>query len=156
VIKHLNAFLRVMVDCVFRHEGTVDKFIGDAILVLFNAPLDQSDHAVRAVRAALDMQRALAGDPSGLAFGIGVHSGEAVVGTVGTPERMEYTAIGSTVNIASRLCGTAGRGQIVISDETRERIGDAFALQALPPVRVKGIEHELQTHLVTGAASTTG
>jgi adenylate cyclase len=65
---------------------------------------------------------------------------------------MEYTAIGSTVNIASRLCGTAGPGQIVISDETRARIGDAFALEPLPPVHVKGIEREFQTYLVVGPA----
>src|SRR5690606_32839708 len=115
VVRELNALLEVMVACTFKHEGTLDKFIGDAILVLFNAPIDQPDHAERAVRPAVAIQQRLAGHGSGLGVGIGVHRGEAVVGTIGTPQRMEYTAIGSTVNIASRLCDHAGAGEVVVS-----------------------------------------
>ncbi|MCA9218404.1 MAG: adenylate/guanylate cyclase domain-containing protein, partial [Planctomycetales bacterium] len=103
VLEQLNELLSIMVDCTFSNEGTVDKFIGDAILVLFNAPTDQADHATRAVRTAWAIQSALKDHPSGLSIGIGIHTGQAVVGNVGTPKRMEYTAIGSTVNIASRL-----------------------------------------------------
>ncbi|MCA9102002.1 MAG: CHASE2 domain-containing protein, partial [Planctomycetales bacterium] len=111
VLSHLNSLLGVMVDCTFAEDGTLDKFIGDAILVLFNAPLDQPDHAARAVRTAWAIQQGLAGHATGLAVGIGIHRGEAVVGRVGTPQRMEYTAVGSTVNVASRLCNAAGPGQ---------------------------------------------
>ncbi len=151
VLSELNALLQIMVDCTFEQEGTVDKFIGDAILVLFNAPLAQPDHALRAARAAWAIQMALKEHPSGLGVGIGIHRGEAVVGTVGTPKRMEYTAIGSTVNLASRLCSTAEGGQVIVSDEVAGEISKAFRLQARPPVRVKGIDRDLITHIIVEA-----
>lgn len=154
VLRQLNAILQIMVECTFENEGTLDKFIGDAILVLFNAPLDQTDHVRRAVRTAVRIQRRLQGHPSGLAVGIGVHRGEAVVGNIGAAQRMEYTAIGSTVNIASRLCGTAKAGQIVVSSSVAEALGPEFPLHALEPVQVKGISQPLAVSLVrTDAAN---
>lgn len=149
VLRQLNAILEIMVESTFEHEGTLDKFIGDAILVLFNAPLDQPDHARRAVRTAQRIQLRLQGHSSGLAVGIGVHRGEAVVGNIGAAQRMEYTAIGSTVNIASRLCGTARAGQIVISRAVAEALGGEFDIQPLPPVQVKGISQPLDVALVS-------
>lgn len=149
VLSRLNALLEAMVQCVFRHEGTVDKYIGDAIMVIFNAPIDQADHVERAVRTALDMQQAMAGVEGDLGFGIGIHIGEAVVGTVGTPERMEYTAIGSTVNIASRLCDTARKGEVVVSREVYDRVAQQVVAEERLPVRVKNIERELVTYLVS-------
>jgi adenylate cyclase len=140
-----------LVDCTFAHEGTVDKFIGDAILVLFNAPLDQPDHTQRAARTAWAMQQGIAKHPSGLSVGIGIHRGEAVVGRVGTPERMEYTAVGSTVNVASRLCSAAESGTIVVSDTVASSLaGGEFDLAAQPPLHVKGVAAELETFLLTG------
>jgi adenylate cyclase len=151
VIEQLNSLLQILVDCTFAHEGTVDKFIGDAILVLFNAPLDQADHVQRAARTAWDMQQGIARHPSGLTVGIGIHRGEAVVGRVGTPERMEYTAVGSTVNVASRLCSAAESGTIVVSDAVAAALdGSEFQLVAQPPLRVKGIQEELHTFLLRG------
>lgn len=156
VLEQLNSLLKIMVDCTFAHEGTVDKFIGDAILVLFNAPLDQTDHTLRAARTAWAIQEGLHDHPSGLAIGIGIHRGEAVVGRVGTPERMEYTAIGSTVNVTSRLCSAAQRGQIVVSDVAAEELDGEFELEQQPPIRVKGVDRELATCLLLRPIVTGG
>jgi adenylate cyclase len=147
VLSQLNTVLQSLVRSAFEEQGTVDKYIGDAVMVLFNAPLQQSDHGERAVRTALKMQAALAG--SRLSVGIGIHSGVAVVGNVGTIERLEYTAIGNTVNLASRLCESAGKGEIVISEETRSSLGEKIVAAARAPIRVKGIDRELQTYTVT-------
>lgn len=146
VVRQLNSLLEIMVECTFENEGTLDKFIGDAILVLFNAPLKQADHAARAVRTALAIQRRLARHPTGLAVGIGLHRGEAVVGNIGTPRRLEYTAIGSTVNIASRLCGVAEPGEVILSAAMIEELGDEFKVDALPPVTVKGVKAPLEVY----------
>ncbi len=149
VIRRLNALLAKSVSCVFEYHGTVDKYIGDALMVLFNAPLDQPDHAERGVRAAVAIQRAIAGQES-LAFGIGIHTGEAVVGNVGTPERLEYTAIGSTVNLAARLCELAGPGDIVISETCWAATRSIVEAERLPPRRVKGVRRDLVTYRVSG------
>lgn len=148
VLRQLNTVLRSLVEVAFEEEGTVDKYIGDAVMVLFSAPLEQTDHEARAVRTALKMQAAL--KDSQLSVGVGIHSGLAVVGNIGTAERLEYTAIGGAVNVAARLCESAGRGEIIISDETRARLGDTFELEARAPVRVKGIDRDLVTYRVTG------
>ncbi len=150
VLVELNSLLDGMVACTFAAEGTLDKFIGDAILVLFNAPLEQPDHVQRAVATALQIQARVAGHASGLALGIGIHTGVAVVGNVGTPERMEYTAIGSTVNVASRLCDVARPGEIIVSAQVASQLGDDFQLVAREPVRVKGIAEPLEIQAVTG------
>lgn len=139
VVQELNSLLEIMVSCTFCYEGTLDKFIGDAILVLFNAPLDQPDHVTRAVSMALELQNRLKQHNSGLSVGIGVHVGEAVVGTIGTPQRMEYTAIGSSVNIASRLCDMAASGTVVVSQAVKEALQDKFTASSLGPIQVKGI-----------------
>jgi class 3 adenylate cyclase len=139
VVSELNALLEIMVACTFENEGTLDKFIGDAILVLFNAPLDQADHTVRAVRTAIAIQTRLAGHGSGLRVGIGVHRGQAVVGNIGTLQRMEYTAIGSTVNLAARLCESAKPGDVVVSQQVVDALGDTFACEPLGSIAVKGV-----------------
>jgi adenylate cyclase len=151
VLGELNGVLRSLVEAAFEEKGTVDKYIGDAVMVLFNAPLEQIDHAERAVRAAVKMQAALAG--SRLAVGVGIHCGVAVVGNVGTAERLEYTAIGSTVNMAARLCESAGRGEIIISEELRARLDDRIEAEVRAPIQVKGIVRELVTYRVTGLAA---
>jgi adenylate cyclase len=143
VVEELNSLLEVMVRCTFNYEGTLDKFIGDAILVLFNAPLDQPDHVTRAVTMAMELQQRLKQHVSGLSVGIGVHVGQAVVGTIGTPQRMEYTAIGNSVNVASRLCDVAASGTVVVSQEVKDVIGDEFFATSLGPVSVKGISEAI-------------
>jgi adenylate cyclase len=157
VLEQLNQFLGVMVDCTFEQDGTVDKFIGDAILVLFNAPMDQPDHAARAVRTADAIQKrltALAADnpSSDLTIGIGIHTGEAIVGNVGTPQRLEYTAIGSTVNTSSRLCDRAGGGEVVVSEEVAQAAGSSFQWSRNEPMQLKGIERPMRTMTLIGRA----
>lgn len=151
VLSQLNGVLRSLVEAAFEEKGTVDKYIGDAVMVLFNAPLEQTDHGERAVRTALKMQAALAG--SQLSVGVGIHSGIAVVGNVGTAERLEYTAIGSTVNLAARLCESAAKGEIIISEEVRAMLGARIEAEMRAPILVKGITRELVTYRVTGLSA---
>jgi len=113
--------------------------IGDAMLVLFNAPTDQPDHVQRALQTAWEIQQSLSEsipgyDESELRIGIGIHTGEAIVGNVGTVQRMEYTAIGSTVNVASRLCDRAAGGTTVVSEEVAAAGGDSFKWKSNEPM----------------------
>ncbi len=128
----LNEYFAAMVDCVFRHDGALDKFIGDAIMAYWGVPEAGEHDAGRAVAAALEMQHALSalnarwaveGRPL-LTVGIGVHGGDAFVGNIGSPRRLEFTLIGDTVNIAHRLCGLAGGGEILVSDAVRDALSD--------------------------------
>jgi len=145
----LNEYFAAMVDCVFRHDGALDKFIGDALMAYWGAPVAAHDDADRAIRAALDMQSELealnarwtADGRSALHAGIGINAGEAFVGNIGSPRRLEYTLIGDTVNLASRLCSLARGGDILISDAVREQMTDPLPLQLRPelvPTRHQG------------------
>ena len=146
IVALLNRYFQNQVEAVFAEGGTLDKFIGDAIMAFWGAPLPQPDHALRAVRAALEMSRRLDDfkrqlGPAGETFeiGIGVHTGEAVVGFIGTRERLDYTAIGDTVNLASRIEGqTKGVARVLVSEVTREACGDAFDFIDRGMVTVKG------------------
>ena len=145
----LNEYFAAMVECVFRHNGALDKFIGDSIMAYWGAPVATDDAADRAVRAALDMQDQLhvlnlrwaaAGRPM-LHAGIGINLGDAFVGNIGSPRRLEYTLIGDTVNLASRLCGLARGGETLISDAVRSELTRPFFMRARPelvPHRYKG------------------
>lgn len=155
VVQELNSLLREMVECTFENEGTLDKFIGDAILVLFNAPLDQPDHVTRAVQTALQMQQRLNEHSGSLRVGIGLHVGPAVVGNIGTPKRMEYTAIGNTVNIAARLCDFAEGGSVIVSQAVAERLNADFSLQPHSPIQVKGLSEPIAVWSV-GSISKAG
>ncbi len=133
----LNAFFARMAEVIFEQDGTLDKFIGDALLGVFGAPLDQPDHAVRAVSTALAMRRELAAinrDRIGLPIQmrIAINSGRALTGEIGSPKRRDFTVLGDVVRIASRIeSSIAQPDQIVISQQTRDRIGEAFSLRPL-------------------------
>ena len=144
VMDTLNRYLSIAAEAILAYEGTLDKFMGDAVMAIFNAPLPQEDHALRAVRAAVAMQRAIAdyhqqvGDERGLNFGVGINVGEVVVGNIGTTARMDYTAIGDAVNLAKRLKENVGGGRILLSQSAYEQVKDHIRVKALPPLKVKG------------------
>ena len=135
-VKLLNELFTLLTEIVFRHGGTIDKFMGDSIMAIFGAPTDQPDHAVRAVRCAEDMLRFLDTGNAGweerwgvrIELAVGVSSGECVVGNVGSERRMEYTAIGDVVNTAARLEAIARPNQILVSEATARAVGDAVEL----------------------------
>jgi adenylate cyclase len=148
VIALLNRYFTLQVDVVFSHGGSLDKFIGDCIMAMWGAPLDQPDHAQRAVACALDMadtlqafKRELGAEQSDFDVGIGLHSGPAVVGLMGSQKRrLEYTAIGDTVNLASRIEGLTKDAQrrILVSRDTMEKCGNAFDFVPAGSYKVKG------------------
>src|SRR5262249_21507432 len=158
VVLLLNEFYTLMIETVFKHDGTLDKFLGDAVMAVFGAPIAHPDHAVRAVRTAIAMQQAVAGlgarrRVAGLdAFevGIGVALGEVVAGTVGTEERMEYTVIGDSVNVAARLQDRAKAGSILLSRRTYEAVSDLIDAKSLGAMKVRGKEEEIEVYEVRG------
>jgi len=154
IVALLNRYFEMQVEVIFRHQGTLDKFIGDAIMAFWGAPMAQPQHAVLAVQAALGMAEALERFASDLAredpavrfaIGIGVHTGPAVVGFLGTPRRLDYTAIGDTVNLASRIEGcTKGVATVLVSEATRAQCGEAFDFIDRGAFEVKGREQAVR------------
>ncbi len=158
VVKLLNGYFKEMDEAVRSHHGLVLQYIGDEIEAVFGAPVYRKDHPTLAVRAALEMAKRLRdfnkelegrGFPA-LAHGIGIHTGEVVAANIGSPDRLSYTLVGDTVNLASRVqdlnkeMGT----EILITEATRAGLGEAFPLKALPPMRVKGKTQEVQIYTV--------
>ncbi|WP_437915361.1 adenylate/guanylate cyclase domain-containing protein [Sorangium sp. So ce302] len=139
MVALLNELFSMLTEIVFRHGGTVDKFIGDCVMAVWGAPIAQEDHARRALAAAEDMMRFLETANEEwrerydveVRLGVGVNSGEAIVGNIGSDKRMEYTVIGDVVNVASRLEAIAAPNQVLVSEATRNLAGDAFPLRAL-------------------------
>ncbi len=140
----LNRHLAYITEAVLAEGGTLDKFMGDAVMVIFNAPILQDDHPFRAVRAAVMMQRALAelhatiSPEERLEFGVGISTGEAAVGNIGAPQIHTYTAIGDVVNTAYMLQAQARGGQILVSASTYASVQDMIVGAELGPIQLKG------------------
>lgn len=160
VVEFLNAYLTAMADVILEQQGCIDKYIGDAILAIWGnvAPMSSEDAATRAVRAALGMKAKVEelrpqwearGFPY-IDIGIGVNTGDAVVGNIGSPRKMEFGVIGDSINVASRLEGLTKNygGAILISGRTRELIGERFACTFLEFVKVKGREQPVEIYKV--------
>jgi len=161
----LNGFFTAMAQVIFRNEGNLDKFIGDCVMAVWGSPSSHPDDAARALRAAMEMQaeievlnrtRTAAGQRP-ISIGVGVNTGQAVVGYMGSSERHEYTAIGDSVNIAARLCSMAKPGEVLATESSVKMAGRGFEATALPAAQVKGKEKGVVIYKVTGVeASSTG
>jgi adenylate cyclase len=155
----LNDYLSRMTDVIFRYEGTLDKYIGDAIMAVFGAPLDMPDHASRAIKAALEMQERLvefnADRKTGpqLRIRIGINSGKAVAGEIGSVNKKEYTVLGDTVNIASRLESSVAKpGMLVVGENTHSQVAGQFETRSLGSFTLKGKEKEVNVFEIMGPA----
>ncbi len=158
VVDMLNEYFERMVEVIFKHEGTLDKFVGDEIMALFGAPVGHPDDALRAVRTALEMKdvleqfnrERLAAGQQEIRIGIGINTGECVAGYLGSSKALEYTVIGDTVNTGARLCSIAKAGEIIISENTFAAVRDHFEVVELPPTQVKGKSQALKIFNVVG------
>lgn len=143
----LNEYFDIITDAVFKYNGTIDKFIGDAAMAIFGAPLQDKNSTEMAVRAAIDIQREII-KLNKFKIRIGINTGQAVIGNIGSTKRVEYTAIGDTVNIASRLEGLAKQGTIYIGEETYNQIKDIFKTKPIGKQKVKGKKAEVSVYEV--------
>jgi adenylate cyclase len=156
VAEMLNEYFNHITAAVIAHDGFVDKFVGDEIMAVFAVPLPQDDHADRAVRAAvqikrelleLNEKRALRGQES-LNCGVGIHTGPAAAGHIGSADRSNYTVVGATVNLAARIQGLSKGGEILISQTTRERLVDATHVALWNKVDIRGLQGAHEIHEV--------
>jgi len=156
LVAVLNRYLAAAADAVLANEGTVDKFLGDAVMAWYNAPVPQPDHTLRAVKSALAIRDAVAAlhkelpQEAHLDFGVGIHYGEAVLGWIGTEKRLEYTAISDSVNTTKRIQENCSRNQILISAEAYERVRDEISAKLFAPLSVKGKAQPLEVYEVSG------
>jgi adenylate cyclase len=154
--RTLNEYFELMTEIVFRNEGTVDKFIGDGLMAFFGDPLAQSDHALRAVRTGIEMQQTVRGlrarwEPEGrmpIHIRVGINSGEVVVGDMGSRRIMAYTAIGSNVNLGSRLESKAPVDGVLVSAPVYNAVKDAVATRFAGKITAKGISEDFETYEV--------
>jgi adenylate cyclase len=147
VMAMLNRYLGTMVEVIQQYQGTIDEFIGDAIFILFGAPVQRDDDAERAVACAMAMQLAMAGvnaqnRAEGLPeveMGIGIHTGEVVVGNIGSDKRTKYGVVGSHVNLTARIESYTVGGQVLVSENTRQEIGSSLQVAKKLEVAAKGV-----------------
>ena len=157
VVEILNEYLKHVTDCILGHHGTLDKFVGDAAMAVFNAPFDLDDYIYEAVGAAWDISRG-AGELSKMlmerfgrtvSFGVGVNCGPAIVGNIGCDFRMDYTAIGDTVNTAARLESNAKADQVLVSSEVRKALGDRVEAVSIGEIPLKGKSNKIEVFSIT-------
>lgn len=156
LVAVLNRYLAAAAEAVLANEGTVDKFLGDAVMAWFNAPLPQTDHTLRAVKSALSIRAAIAAlhaelpIEAHLDFGVGIHYGEAVLGWIGTEKRLEYTAISDSVNTTKRIQENCAKNQILISRDAYERVSAQIEAKPFVPLSVKGKTQPIEVYEVEG------
>ena len=156
LVAVLNRYLAAAAEAVLANEGTVDKFLGDAVMAWYNAPLPQPDHTLRAVKSALAIRAAIANlhaempVDTHLDFGVGIHYGEAILGWIGTEKRLEYTAISDGVNTTKRVQENAAKNQILITKDAYERVKDQIEAQLFDPLSVKGKTQPIEVYEVLG------
>jgi adenylate cyclase len=158
VVAMLNRYLAAMVTIIKQYQGTIDEFIGDAIFVLFGAPVWKDDDAQRAVACAVAMQLAMEEvneqnrreDLPEVEMGIGLHTGQVVLGNIGSPERMKYGVVGRHVNLTSRIQSYTTGGQILVSESTRREAGPASKIGKQMEIKAKGIEHPVSVSEALG------
>lgn len=143
LVAYLNEYFTQMVDVIFNHQGTVNKFVGDMIVAMFGAPTEIVDREYCAIAAAISMQQRIKNLPNewirdNFITGIGISSGEVIVGNIGSPQHMDYTAIGDEMNIASRLQGMAKGGQILVTRSVYEATQASFEFREFGTLPVKG------------------
>ena len=156
VVTTLNEYFSDMIDIVFKHNGTLDKIIGDELMVLYGAPIKGEKDTQRAVETAVEMQRKInelnkerdkRNEPP-ILVGAGINKGLVVSGNIGSRDLMDYTVIGDTVNVASRLCAAAGPGEIMVSDSVYKTTKKSFSYEKLNPIKVKGKEKKIPVFLI--------
>ena len=156
LVEELNECFEIQTGAILDHGGYIDKFVGDAVLGVFGVPVFHKDHIERAVRAAIDMQVALKKASKNnknrllTSIGIGINSGVVVSGNIGSQVKLEYTVVGDSVNVASRLNDLAGPGEVIISDVIYEQIRNIVAVEALPPQELKGKSGTIEIYKVLG------
>jgi len=158
LVEVLNGHLTVAAQAILAQEGTISTFVGDLVMAIYNAPLAQPDHALRAARTALALHQGMARHHMSLSpelrmsFGVGIVTGEAVVGNLGARELQLYTAVGDVVNLAQRLEEIAGGGRIFVSDGTRQALGPQAGVRSLGPVLVRGRSEPVVIYELLGLA----
>jgi adenylate cyclase len=158
IVAMLNEYFEVMVDILFKHGGTLDKFVGDEIIGLFGAPVPIKDAPMRAISCALEMQKALrdfnlvraSENAEAIRVGIGMNTGKVVTGLIGSSKALQYTAIGDAMNTAARLQSIAKAGEIIVSEQTMRFLADRVEAVSLPPVEVKGKRDRVRVYNVVG------
>jgi adenylate cyclase len=162
VVSALDIYLEVLTASVLKFDGTINKYVGDEIVAVWNAPHVHDDHHLRAVRCGMDMVRSTdeinarlrAKNLPIIGFGVGINSGEVIVGEMGSPFRKQYDVIGDTVNTGARLCSAAGRSEVIISQSTWDNIADYVEVEETEPLRLKGKSQALRTFLVLDVHDT--
>jgi adenylate cyclase len=158
VVGMLNAYFELMVDIIFKYNGTLDKFVGDEIMAIWGAPIASETDTAGAVLAALEMQEVIErfnvergerGEPT-IHMGIGLNTGEVVAGYIGSTRAMSYTVIGDTVNTAARFCSAAEPDEVLIGEGTWDEVGHLFVCEKLPPTKLKGKLEHVDIYRVSG------
>ncbi len=146
VVSTLNEYFSEMIDIVFKHNGTLDKIIGDELMIVYGAPLSSKDDTIRAVKTAIEMQKCIKKmnkrrkkkNEAEILVGAGINKGNVISGNIGSRDMMDYTVIGDTVNLGSRLCSAASPGEILVSKSVYSALKNDFSFNKLDPIRVKG------------------